>query len=219
MIMNKKGAALSLLAASMIGGSAPALAEISANAAVTSNYVFRGFTQTDDGAALQGGLDYKHESGFYAGLWGSNVTDGLEYDLYAGLAGSVGDFGYDVGYLTYNYTDKKFFDGMYKEIKVAGSYGPVTVAYFIGDETAADTSYTYLDLGASFSIPMEATLGIHYGIFDPDVAGSDNVNDYSVSVGKDFEQLAGANVSVAYTKEDSGDQSELFLTVKKGFDL
>jgi uncharacterized protein (TIGR02001 family) len=218
MTLTKKTLAFSALVASVLA-SAPAMAELSANVAVTSNYVFRGFTQTDDGAALQGGLDYAHETGLYAGVWGSNVDKGLEYDLYAGYAGSVGDFGYDLAYLTYNYTDSDFYDGMFKEFKVAGSYGPVIVAYYIGQETAFDTDYTYLDLGASFDLPMEATLGLHYGIFDPDVAGQDNVNDYSVSVGKDFEQLAGANVSLTFTKEDAGDESEVFLTVKKSFDL
>lgn len=46
---------------------------ISANIGVVSNYIFRGVTQTQDGAAVQGGLDFAHESGFYAGAWASNV--------------------------------------------------------------------------------------------------------------------------------------------------
>jgi uncharacterized protein (TIGR02001 family) len=58
-----------------LGG--PAAAEdpynISANIGAVSNYMWRGVTQTQDGAAVQGGLDFKHESGFYAGTWVSNV--------------------------------------------------------------------------------------------------------------------------------------------------
>ncbi|CRI64659.1 conserved exported hypothetical protein [Thiocapsa sp. KS1] len=55
----------------------------SANVGVVSNYLFRGLTQTDDGPAVQGGLDYEHSSGFYAGAWLSNVDfgDGVEYDI------------------------------------------------------------------------------------------------------------------------------------------
>ncbi len=58
-----------------LGG--PAAAEdpynISANIGAVSNYMWRGVTQTQDGAAVQGGLDFKHQSGFYAGTWVSNV--------------------------------------------------------------------------------------------------------------------------------------------------
>jgi hypothetical protein len=56
---------------------APAFAEdpysISANIGAVSNYMWRGVTQTQDGAAVQGGLDFSHESGFYMGTWASNV--------------------------------------------------------------------------------------------------------------------------------------------------
>lgn len=57
--------------------SAPASAEdsspFSANIGVVSNYMWRGVTQTQDGPAIQGGLDYNHPSGFYVGTWASNV--------------------------------------------------------------------------------------------------------------------------------------------------
>jgi uncharacterized protein (TIGR02001 family) len=46
---------------------------VSANIGAVSNYIWRGVTQTQDGAAIQGGLDYAHESGFYAGTWASNI--------------------------------------------------------------------------------------------------------------------------------------------------
>ena len=65
--------------------------EWSANAAMTNNYIWRGLTQTENEAAIQGGIDYSHESGFYAGTWVSNVNYGpsdvysYEHDMYAGL--------------------------------------------------------------------------------------------------------------------------------------
>jgi uncharacterized protein (TIGR02001 family) len=43
-----------------------------------SEYVFRGYTQTHNDPALQGGVDYEHSSGFYLGLWASNVSVGLQ---------------------------------------------------------------------------------------------------------------------------------------------
>ena len=70
--------------------------EWSANAAMTNNYIWRGLTQTENEAAIQGGIDYAHESGFYAGTWVSNVNYGpsdvysYEHDLYAGFAFETG---------------------------------------------------------------------------------------------------------------------------------
>jgi uncharacterized protein (TIGR02001 family) len=46
---------------------------VSANIGAVSNYIWRGVTQTGDQAAIQGGLDYGHVSGFYAGTWISNI--------------------------------------------------------------------------------------------------------------------------------------------------
>lgn len=92
--------------------SAPTL---SANVALTSEYLFRGIAQTNGKPALQGGFDLAHASGFYAGTWGSSISwlsDGnadisasLEWDLYAGYTGSLGNAGlsYDVGALLYLY--------------------------------------------------------------------------------------------------------------------
>jgi uncharacterized protein (TIGR02001 family) len=48
-------------------------AQLSANIGAVSNYVWRGATQTDDGPAIQGGVDFAHESGFFIGTWVSNV--------------------------------------------------------------------------------------------------------------------------------------------------
>ena len=63
--------------------------------------------------AVQGGFDYAHASGLYAGVWGSNVSwlsDGnsdvsnsLELDIYGGYKGTLGAIGYDIGLLQYYY--------------------------------------------------------------------------------------------------------------------
>ncbi|MGS0730349.1 TorF family putative porin, partial [Shewanella sp. 0m-11] len=86
--------------------STTAHAAVEANIGATSNYLWRGVTQTDDAVAVQGGIDYSHDSGFYAGTWASNVDFGdetsYEVDFYAGFAGTIGDeFEYDLSYLYY----------------------------------------------------------------------------------------------------------------------
>ncbi|MDB5864361.1 MAG: hypothetical protein JWO70_2167 [Betaproteobacteria bacterium] len=99
---------------------------ITGNVGLFSQYIFRGLTQTDRDPALQGGFDYAHASGLYAGTWASNISwlkenastppatiagaynrgGSLEMDFYGGYKGTVGDFGYDVGTLYYWYPGK-----------------------------------------------------------------------------------------------------------------
>ncbi|MDP2810262.1 MAG: TorF family putative porin [Rhodocyclaceae bacterium] len=88
-----------------------------ANVGVVNDYLFRGISQTHGKPALQGGADYAHSSGFYAGVWGSNVkwvedaqdvSASVEIDLYGGFKGALsGDWSYDVGLITYNYPGSK----------------------------------------------------------------------------------------------------------------
>lgn len=89
---------------------------VSANINAVSNYVSRGKTQTDNHPAIQGGLDYRHDAGLYAGTWISNVDydqpqPHYELDLYAGLARNLGeDLGYDVSVVYYFYPELQEWD-------------------------------------------------------------------------------------------------------------
>ena len=90
---------------------------LTGNLGLYSQYIFRGLTQTDHRPALQGGFDYAHASGLYAGTWASNISwlqDGtppayssggsLELDVYGGLKGNIAaDVTYDIGTLYYYY--------------------------------------------------------------------------------------------------------------------
>lgn len=86
------------------------------NVGVTSNYVFRGISQTHGKPAIQAGIDYLHGSGFYVGAWASSITwvkdwlgkGSVEVDVYGGIKNSFGggDFNYDVGFIAYNYPGK-----------------------------------------------------------------------------------------------------------------
>lgn len=108
-------AAFALPAAAQTAAAPAAPAEASphtltANLGVFSSYRFRGIDQTYGKPALQGGVDYAHESGLYAGNWNSNVKSGagfpdgnLEMDFYGGYKRAFGDFGLDVGAILYFY--------------------------------------------------------------------------------------------------------------------
>lgn len=84
------------------------------NVGLVSDYLFRGISQSHGKPAIQGGFDYAHASGLYAGIWGSSiswVSDAqnrsvpTEIDIYGGYKNSFGggDWNYDVGVITYNY--------------------------------------------------------------------------------------------------------------------
>ncbi len=86
---------------------------LTGNMALTTDYVFRGVSQTQNKPGVSGGVDFGI-NGFYLGMWAANVAwvnDGgyknnssLETDFYGGYKGTfAGDFGYDLGVITYYY--------------------------------------------------------------------------------------------------------------------
>lgn len=191
-----------------------AMAEISANVALTSNYVFRGISQNDNSLAIQGGFDYEHASGFYAGVWGSNVDDqffaesSIELDTYFGWSGDVGPVGVDIGYLRYNYPDSdpdnptigyetdtdEFHVGVSKDLGIANvgftvNYSPDF--FDLGDGM-------YYDLGVD--VPVGSfTLSAHYGkteIDEKSAVGKADYEDYRVSVSTEY---AGFGFDLSYT--------------------
>jgi uncharacterized protein (TIGR02001 family) len=94
-----------------------------ANIGFVSDYYFRGLSQTWHKPAIQGGIDIAHDSGFYAGVWGSNVTPNtypdatVELDAYFGYNGSISSvegLGYTVGLYGYFYPGGswKKYDGL-----------------------------------------------------------------------------------------------------------
>lgn len=119
------------------------------NVGLVSDYVWRGISQTTHKPAIQGGFDYAHSSGFYAGVWGSNVSwivdtgatlngvgsASLEMDTYFGVKNSfASDFTYDVGFIRYNYP------GTYSPAAGLAGSGYATVA-------KADTNEVYGAIG------------------------------------------------------------------------
>jgi len=103
--------AVPTLAAAQAAAAAPASPHtLTGNLGLYSSYRFRGIDQTFGKPALQGGIDYSHSSGFYAGNWNSNVNQGagfpggnLEMDFYGGWKKSWGDWGLDLGAIYYYY--------------------------------------------------------------------------------------------------------------------
>jgi uncharacterized protein (TIGR02001 family) len=163
-----------------------------ANVALVSNYIFRGLTQTFGKPAIQGGMDYAHSSGFYAGLWGSSISSqqyaggNTEIDYYLGYNGSLGgDFGWTVGFYGYAYPGADYKNalpaGTYpaqtyntEEVNAGVSWKWVslklssTTSDFFGANTktgytSGSKNSTYLDLTANVPLPNDFTLVLHAG--------------------------------------------------------
>ena len=81
---------------------------ISGNAAMTTHYLWRGWSYSDETPTGQAGLDFNNVAnveGLYVGTWGSGIQVGSEVDLYAGFSNSLSeDLSYDAGFIYYYYT-------------------------------------------------------------------------------------------------------------------
>lgn len=177
-----------ILAALVVPGAAMAAdaSPFTANVGFTTDYIFRGISQAAHNPAIQGGVDYAHSSGLYAGVWGSNVSwiadsgavatgsVGMELDTYFGFKNSFAeDFTYDVGYIRYNYlgsytptagfakadTDEIYGALGYKWFTAKYSYG---LGQFLTVPGASGTNY--FELNASYPVADTGiTLGAHVG--------------------------------------------------------
>jgi uncharacterized protein (TIGR02001 family) len=221
--MNKLNKHVSvLLASGLIGvsGAAQAEFEFSANVAMATDYAFRGISQTDEDPAIQGGFDVSHSSGFYAGVWGSNVDfeiqtvddAQMELDVYAGFAGNITEkLGFDVGVLHYAYPGAdNSLDYDFTEVYGSLSYdfGPLALtggAAYTDDfiTGAGDAEYYYVT--ADVPLPSDFALSATYGHQDIDknaTFGTPDYNHWSVGVSKEF---GGFGFDLTYHDTDMSD--------------
>jgi len=193
----KKSIVLATAVASILT-SGVAAAELSANAAIASNYIWRGVTQTSDQAAGQGGIDWGHDSGLYVGTWVSNVNfansdDGYEMDVYAGFGGEAGSLGYDLGVISYQYPITPEFN--FTEVYLSGTMSIVTLglAYTVdaasgNDGGVFDSGDMYVNGSLDFAAG-KSDVSVYAGTYmfenDGGTAGEVDYIHYGASIGKD----------------------------------
>jgi uncharacterized protein (TIGR02001 family) len=135
----------------------------SGNIALTSDYVFRGYSQTMEDPAVQGGFDYASEV-FYSGVWASNVDFGvpgsIEIDLYAGVTPTLGPVQFDFGVTGFFYPGSTDAWGEFDfwEVKGAGAIAPVEAltlgaeANFSPDFTTNGGQAWYVEANADYAV-------------------------------------------------------------------
>lgn len=202
-----------------------AAAEVAFNAGVMSQYIFRGMMQRDS-ASLFGGVDYTHDSGFYAGIWaaqvglepntgyfnGNTASNGLEVDLYGGFKKEISGVTLGAGFTSYQYTNKyngtKGFDTPYNELNFSLGYGPITATinpgYHEGVNGSGNKDYVFYSLKGEY-------MGFYalYGAFDKKAEGT---KGYAPGTGFGFDgQKDGSYIQAGYKISLGGIDLDAFL--------
>ena len=128
-------------------------ASVSANATLQSDYTWRGMTQNNGDASVNGGLDVEFDSGFYAGTWLAAVGTGAEVDYYGGVAGEMGEISYDLGYVKFDYPGTAGGGADFEEAYLGLGFGDFGLSFAAGQDTATDNieiSYGFGDFGVAF---------------------------------------------------------------------
>jgi len=201
--MKKSLLILALLSAGLVQ------AQVTTNLGATSDYRFRGISQTQKAPALQGGIDYADKSGVYIGNWNSSVSSqlytngsGLESDLYAGYKKEVVGVTLDVGSYNYFYPRASVGSTNYntKEVYVGAAKGPISVkvSQSLGDYFATSNSKGTKYYQADVTYPIagtKASVLAHAG--KTDIANNTTLDytDYNFGVGYN---IAGFDVSAKY---------------------
>lgn len=193
-------ASVPLLAQPLWAQHAPA-ATLSGNVSILSDYTFRGISQTQEEAAIQGGMDLSAARGFYAGVWGSNLNFGedigvgraqAEMDVYGGITPGLGGVDLDLGFTYYAYPgSEKDFKYGYLELGVGarrglGPLGAGLSAKYSPNFFAASGTGVYLGGQLSGALPstpitLSGSVG-HQSIEDNAAFGTPDYLDWSAGV-------------------------------------
>lgn len=210
-----------LMAATVLAGSVfvatPALAQdgdltISGNAAIVTQYRFRGVDLSGGDFAVQGGVDIGHSSGFYVGTWGSSLDEDTvgyghtELDIYGGWSGHVMEgVTADVGVLYYLYPNAAMGETDYVEVygSLGFDFGPASttlgLAYAPKQDSlgGTDNIYVYADLGVG--VPnTPVSLSAHVGYTDGFLTYTNDSKAWDWSIGASYAVSQNVALGVAY---------------------
>jgi uncharacterized protein (TIGR02001 family) len=191
---SKLATGLAFAACAVVSNSA--LADVSYNAAWTSEYYFRGILQKESSASA--GIDFT-QGGFYAGAWTADVGDGLEVDGYGGFNfATEGGLTAKVGVTGYYYTGE--FDDTYEEINLGLGYQMLSLEYSFGE---------YDGFGAPADYDFFAATLTKNGFYGKYGSWGDDFDGDYFEFGYGF-SLAEIDMSIAaiFNDEDLSDQTD-----------
>lgn len=159
---------------------------------ITSDYVFRGFSQTDGDPAVEGGFSWDSGAGFYVGTWASNVNfnDGdeasIEIDVYGGYAGEINNFTYDFGLVYYWYPgasgalDYEFWEAYGS---VGYDFGPAALSLGVAytpDNFGGTDDGIYFQSGISVPLTDQFSIDANLNYYDVDPAFGPDYFDWNI---------------------------------------
>lgn len=167
---------------------------------LTTNYVFRGVSQTQDSPALQAGLTYQLPKGFYVNAWGSNVKQvnnidtSVEIDAMVGWAGHLNeDFSYNFDLDRYSYSAHQL---SYNEFNSVFHYDWFQFGYSYSPNVYGTTGIgRYYLFGLNYDVPPyysftleDVSLHVTAGHYTLPKAAGNSYNDYSIWLTKKFKK-------------------------------
>ena len=198
----------------------------SANVAVTSDYIFRGFSETGGRPALQGGFDVEHESGFYIGNWNSSVNFGdedpayVEMDIYGGFAfDPMPGLTVDIGALRYYFPNARSDEFNEYYIGVASEYNDLSgdlYVFYSDDYLSSDESSVIVELNLAYALPRDTYVMGQLGYADSDAfePEDDSYVYYGLGAGVEF---AGLDFSMMWADQDLDSRSRWAFMVATEF--
>ena len=216
--------------------------EISGNVAWTTDYSFRGVSQTNEKMAVQGGFDYGFESGAYVGVWASNVnfddvrlTDPVEAAASNSSENST-ETDYYVGY-AFNASESVSVDLSVWHFTYPGAESASNYQEYVASVSVADFTFglvyspdyfgdgngdaTVISVDYSLALQENMSLDFHVGQTTTDEEGivddDDSYVDYLIGLNYD---VAGVTLSLAYVGTDIGsgsdnDEDRAIFTISK----
>ena len=208
-------------AGNALAQAAPAAPEstMSFNVGGVNEYRYRGISQSRFDTALSGGADYADKSGVYVGVWGSSIKwikdaggkANTEVDYYGGYKFTVGDVGYDIGFLRYDYSGNALKPSANtNELYGAATMGPVTLKYSQSTGNlfgfANSKGSSYVDLTATFDMGDGYSLTPHIGYQSVKGAGNGiySYTDTALTLGKDLGNGLAASAAIIGTNAKTG---------------
>jgi uncharacterized protein (TIGR02001 family) len=208
-------------AGNALAQAAPAAPEstMSFNVGGVNEYRYRGISQSRFDTALSGGADYADKSGVYVGVWGSSIKwikdaggkANTEVDYYGGYKFTVGDVGYDIGFLHYDYSGNALKPSANtNEFYGAATMGPVTLKYSQSTGNlfgfANSKGSSYVDLTATFDLGDGYSLVPHIGYQAVKGAGNGiySYTDTALTLGKDLGNGLAASAAIIGTNAKTG---------------
>ena len=190
------------------------LGTFSASVAGTTDYTFRGISQTSQGAAVQGSFGWskdftvgKQKVGAYASAWGSNLNfkDGdqadLEIDYSGGLTTTVSGLKLDafaVGYTYPDTTSSLNYDYVEAALGADYDFGIVDVGgqfYWSPDFFGGIGDAYYVSGVVNVPLPFKLTASGHVGYSTFTKASATDYADWSLSLTRN---ILGFDLSIAY---------------------